>query len=122
MARILVVDDSEAVRKAVALTLEDAGYEVCVAAEGNAAKEHLLDPTIDLAVMDIWIPGIDGISLLKEAARTRPDLPVIMISGGGPGASLEAASARADVLGAAAFLFKPFEDSELLDVVARSLG
>lgn len=67
------------------------------------------------------MPKVDGISFLKEVRTIHADLPVVIISGGGPTAPLEVKAHLAQAHGAQEVLFKPFEDDELLDVVERTL-
>ena len=115
--RILLADDLDSARAAMRLVLEAAGHEVVCVEDGAAAIAHSTDDSLDMAVLDIWMPRLSGLEVLK-ALRNRPrPLPVVLISGGGPGASLEQATALADLHGAAAVLYKPAGDEELLAAV-----
>jgi PAS domain S-box-containing protein len=81
-ARILLVDDEELVRVATAEMLRELGYEVLEAGSGAAALERLRDgPLPDLLVTDYLMPGMTGAELARAAARHRPDLPVLVITG-----------------------------------------
>jgi CheY-like chemotaxis protein len=119
---ILIVDDIEAVRESISAVLKKAGYDVIEAANGEQALETLKSQNFDLAIVDIWMPKMNGLSLLQELRGQRSDIPIIIVSGGGPGAPLERSAALADIYGAVEVLFKPFEDFELLDAVKEILG
>ena len=81
---ILVVDDEPAIRDLVKEILDDEGYEVATADGGDAARQAMRNRRPDLALLDIWMPDLDGISLLKEWSRDGGlPCPVIMISGHG---------------------------------------
>jgi len=118
-AYILVVDDEPDIRQLVKEILEDEGYEVETAENGQAAREsfHLRQP--ELILLDIWMPDIDGISLLKEWAENNEigDSPVIMMSGHG---SVETA-VEATRLGAYDFLEKPLSLAKLLLTIEHAL-
>jgi CheY-like chemotaxis protein len=122
VARILVADDTPATRAAIELILSSAGHDVMTVADGEAVLTALTSEAVDLAVLDIWMPKRSGLDVLKVLRQRHPTLPVIMVSGGGPGATLEQATALADVYRASKVLYKPFEDEELLDAVAALVG
>src|SRR5688572_8941071 len=77
--RILVVDDDPNITGLIALYLEKSGFIVTTAADGDAADRLLKDEAIDLAVLDVMIPGPDGLELVRSA-RKRGEVPVIMVS------------------------------------------
>ncbi len=115
---ILVVDDEPDIRDLVKEILEDEGFEVSVAANGATAKEARRARRPDLILLDIWMPDIDGITLLKEWSEG--DLlpcPVVMMSGHG---TVETA-VEATRLGAYDFIEKPLSMAKLLLVVERAL-
>ncbi len=121
MTSILIVDDAEALRGTMAAVLKKAGYDVVEAANGEQALAALSEQRFDLAIVDIWMPKMDGLSLLKEVRAQRAELPVVIVSGGGPHSPLERSAALADIYGAVQVLFKPFENAELLDAVNGAL-
>ncbi len=121
MTHILIVDDAKAVRESRSVVLKKAGYDVTEAIDGEQALSTLSAQSFDLAIVDIWMPRKDGLSLLQEVRAQRSDIPIIIVSGGGPGAPLERSAALADIYGAAEVLFKPFENFELLDAVTGAL-
>ena len=115
---ILVVDDERDIRELVKEILEDEGYEVSVANNGQEARRARRTRRPDLILLDIWMPDIDGITLLKEWSL-EGDLgsPVIMISGHG---TVETA-VEATRLGAYDFIEKPLSLAKLLLVVKRAI-
>ncbi len=115
---ILVVDDEPDIRHLVQEILEDEGFQVAVAENGIAARQSLRERRPDLVLLDIWMPDLDGISLLKEWAEDRGlPCPVIMMSGHG---TVETA-VEATRLGAYDFLEKPLSLAKLLLTIERAL-
>ncbi len=117
-SHILVVDDEPDIRDLVKEILEDEGYEVATAEHGAAAREARRVRRPDLILLDIWMPDIDGISLLKEWSEGDGlPCPVIMMSGHG---TVETA-VEATRLGAYDFIEKPLSMAKLLLTVGRAL-
>ena len=118
-AYILVVDDEPDIRQLVKEILEDEGYEVDTAENGQTAKEKFRLRRPELVLLDIWMPDIDGISLLKEWSDNDEieQLPVVMMSGHG---SVETA-VEATRLGAYDFLEKPLSLAKLLLTIEHAL-
>lgn len=115
---ILVVDDEPDIREVVREILEDEDYSVVTAESADVARRVHDEQALDLVLLDIWMPGTDGISLLKEwANRNGPDAPIIMISGHG---NVETA-VEAIRYGAYDFLEKPLSTAKLLVTVERAL-
>ena len=77
---------------------------------------------LDAALVDVWMPHVGGLDLMQALKERLPDLPVIVMSGGGPQVPLEYSLAVAEAEGAAAVLVKPFEDQQLLDALAIAIG
>lgn len=118
MSYILVVDDEPDIRDLVKEILEDEGHEVAVAENGAVAKRLLRERRPHLIFLDIWMPDLDGISLLKEWSEGDGlPCPVIMMSGHG---TVETA-VEATRLGAYDFLEKPLSLAKLLLTVERAL-
>jgi two-component system nitrogen regulation response regulator NtrX len=117
-ARILVVDDESEIRTLIKDILADEGYEVEVAADGTQARVLLAQQEPDVVLLDIWMPDIDGITLLREWSQPH-GLPcsVVMMSGHG---TVETA-VEATRLGAADFIEKPLSMAKLLRAVERAL-
>ena len=88
--RILIVDDEPGIRESLSGVLEDEGFETAVAASGEECLETLEREGFDVALIDVWMPGIDGLEVLHRIEmRADPERPVVaMISGHG---SIEAA-------------------------------
>ena len=83
-AHILVVDDEPDIRELVREILEDEGYRVTVAENGERARNAFIKNTPDLVLLDIWMPDVDGITLLREwSAGGVPECPVVVMSGHG---------------------------------------
>jgi len=117
-ARVLVVDDEPDIRQTVKDILEDEGYVVDTAESAAAARDARRLQRPDLVLLDIWMPDLDGISLLREwSERGGLPCPVIMISGHG---TVETA-VEATRLGAWDFIEKPISLAKLLLVISRAL-
>jgi len=115
---ILVVDDEPDIRESVRDILEDESYSVATAENAATARKALRDRRPELILLDIWMPDVDGISLLKEWAEAGGlPCPVIMMSGHG---TVETA-VEATRLGAYDFLEKPLSLAKLLLTVERAL-
>ena len=114
---ILVVDDEPDIRTLVREILEDEGFKVALAENGNQARNLKEELRPDLVLLDIWMPDIDGISLLKEWHVARSPPPVIMMSGHG---TVETA-VEATRLGAYDFLEKPLSIAKLLVTIKNAL-
>ena len=79
--RVLVVDDEASIRDLLAKTLALAEYDVDLAPDGRAALERLRIIPYDLLITDLRMPGIDGLTVIKEARRLKTDIPIIIITG-----------------------------------------
>ena len=125
MANVLVVDDDPAVRTTVRLVLERDGHKVSVAADGRAGLATLAPGGIDLLVVDLFMPGMDGLEMLREVRKHKADLPVIVMSGtspGGPGLEGPDFLAMAIKLGAVRSVQKPFKPRDIIAAVQACLG
>ncbi len=114
---VMVVDDEEGIRESLSGIFEDEGYAVLTASSGEEALNILKEQNPDLILLDIWLPGIDGIQTLQEIKNLKPDLPVVMISGHG---NIELA-VKATRTGAYDFLEKPLSLERVLLVANRAL-
>ncbi len=115
--RILIVDDEPDIRQTLGEILEDEGYAVDTAGNGAQARERFQRHPPDLVLLDIWMPDIDGITLLREWQRQR-HLPIVVMSGHG---TVETA-VEATRLGAFDYLEKPLSMTRLLATLERALG
>jgi two-component system alkaline phosphatase synthesis response regulator PhoP len=109
-ARILVVEDDEAIRIAVEEKLTIEGYAVVSAGDGEEARDRLADEPPDLVLLDLMLPKLDGIEVLKWLRRLWPELPVLILSAKGQEEE-KVAGLRA---GADDYLAKPFGIKELM--------
>lgn len=116
--RILVVDDESSIRDLLAKTLALAEYDVDTASDGRSALERLRLYPYDLLIADLKMPGIDGLSVIREAKRLKSDLPVIIITG----YSTETAAIEAVNLGVSGYLTKPFRVTQVLAATAKAIG
>jgi two-component system nitrogen regulation response regulator NtrX len=119
MPQILVIDDEVGIRELLSEILTDEGFDV-VTAENAAAAASVRDAQRpDLVLLDIWMPDMDGVTLLKEwAAKGQLDMPVVMMSGH---ATIETA-VEATKIGAIGFLEKPISMQKLLAAVKQGLA
>jgi two-component system, NtrC family, nitrogen regulation response regulator NtrX len=115
--RVLIVDDEEWIRRSVADVLVDEGYDPVEACDAAEALRTVEAQRPALVLLDIAMPGRDGVSVLDELRSTWPQLPVVMMSGHG---TIETA-VRATKLGAYDFLEKPLSYDKLLGCVARGI-
>lgn len=114
---IMVVDDEKGIRKSLTDVLEDEKYTVTALESGEEALDKIDEDFPDLVMLDIWLPGIDGIATLERIKKIRPELPIIMISGHG---NIETA-VRALKLGAYDFIEKPLHLEKILRTVSNAL-
>jgi two-component system, NtrC family, nitrogen regulation response regulator NtrX len=114
---ILVVDDEPDIRELIKDILEDENYEVRIAADGQEAQQIFNEQQPDLILLDIWMPDIDGISLLKEFKQQNKNVTIVMMSGHG---TIETA-VEATRLGASDFIEKPLSTAKLLRGVEQAL-
>ena len=116
--KILVVDDEEAMRRTLAELLKLEGYAVTTAGSGQAALDYLQGDEYDLMVLDIKMPGMDGVTVVGRAAELDPDIQIILLTAHG---SLESAikAIHHDVHD---YLLKPVKPQELLGSVASGLS
>jgi two-component system nitrogen regulation response regulator NtrX len=114
---VLIVDDEKGVQTSVQGILEDAGFNARSVSSGEEALELLLKSEFPVILLDIWLPGIDGMQALAKIRQIAPETIVIMISGHG---SIETA-VRATKLGAFDFIEKPLSLEKTLLVVKNAL-
>jgi two-component system, NtrC family, nitrogen regulation response regulator NtrX len=115
--RILVVDDEENVRASLVGVLGDEGFQVEAAESGEACLTAVNRKPFDLILLDVWLPGRDGLSVLRELRTRSPQTYVVMISGHG---TIETA-VQATKLGAFDFIEKPLSVDKLLLVLQHAL-
>jgi len=116
--RVLVVDDEATIRDLLSKTLALAEYDVDMAGDGRTALERLRIIPYDLLITDLKMPGVDGLTVIREARRLKADLPVIIITG----FSNEASAIEAVNLGVSGYLTKPFRVPRVLAAASKALG
>jgi two-component system nitrogen regulation response regulator NtrX len=116
-ARVLIVDDEAGVRSALSGVLRDEGYVVDAVDSGEACVDRLSRSAYDVIVLDIWLPGMDGLATLAKLRERRVDAPVVMISGHG---NIESA-VRAIKLGAYDFVEKPLSLEKTVLVIGNAV-
>ncbi len=117
-ARVLVVDDEASIRDLLSKTLALAEYDVDTAADASTALGRVRAAEYDLLIADLKMPGMDGLTLIRQVKRIRAELPVIIITG----FSTESSAIEAVNLGVAGYLRKPFRVPEVLAAAAKALG
>lgn len=116
-AKVLIVDDEEAVIRAIAGALEDEGYRALTARDGREALELYRREGADVVLLDIWMPDMDGLELLRRIKAEAEDCPVIMISGH----ATVSTAVKAMKMGAFDFLEKPLSMEALIGTIERAL-
>ena len=114
---ILVVDDEKNIRASLEGILKDEGYRVRAVATGEELLKQLGQTAPDLVILDVWLPGMDGLQALEDLRRLSPELPVIMISGH----STVEAAVKAIKLGAYDFIEKPLSLEKTVLAVRNAL-
>ena len=117
MPSILIVDDEPGVRAALGAVLRDEGYAVDAVESGEACLEQVVAQTYDVVLLDVWMPGIDGLETLQRLRERRVDAEVVVISGHG---NVESA-VRAIKLGAFDFVEKPLSLDKAVLVVRHAM-
>ena len=115
---ILIVDDEESIRQTLNGILEDEGYKTIEAENGSAALDIIQEESPDLVLLDIWMPGMDGIQTLEMIRQRFPETTAVMMSGHG---TIETA-VRATRIGAFDFIEKPFSLDKLLITITNALN
>jgi len=130
MARIQVIDDDQAIRATIKLLLEREGHEVVLAEDGRKGLDQFRTGQFDLLIVDIFMPGMDGLETVRSIHQVRPDIPIIVISGYAARAAMKSVPAflnapdfldMAMKFGAVSSLQKPFRPSQLLSAVTNCL-
>lgn len=116
---ILAIDDERAIRNSYSLYLEDYNFEVICAENGREGIEMFDQRQVDLVICDIRMPELDGIKVLEHIKSTRPEVPVIVVSGTGEADDLK----RCLEAGATDFLMKPIQSlASLREVIEKAIN
>ena len=122
MKKILVCEDEESIRSFVVVNLERAGYQVIQAASGEEALErYAADPTVDIALLDVMLPGIDGFAVCRRLREQNKGMGIIMLTA----RTQEAEKVSGLQMGADDYVTKPFGTAELIarvDALYRRLA
>jgi CheY-like chemotaxis protein len=129
MARILVVDDDPSVRTAITVVLQSGGFDVVAVEDGSAGQKALATGPFDAAIVDIFMPEMDGLETIRLFRQSCPGLPIVAVSGAmelfdyrdSPEAPPDYLS-MATKLGAVTSVKKPFQPRDLLHAVRQSLA
>lgn len=116
---ILVIDDEENIRELVRAVLENAGYEVLDAADGDIGLEVFRSNQVDLIITDLIMPGKEGIETISELRKQQSNLKILAISGAVDSSTYLHLAGH---LGADETLGKPFSVNELVEIVGRLLN
>ncbi|PJK16824.1 two-component system response regulator [Chryseomicrobium excrementi] len=117
MTHLLIVDDQMGIRMLLQEVFEQSGYTVSIAANGEEALEMFRAQQVDGVLLDMKIPGMNGIEILKHMKREKPDVPVMMMTAYGELNLIE----EAKELGAALYFTKPFDIFEVRSAVIEQL-
>jgi excisionase family DNA binding protein len=115
---VMVVDDEASIRDLLSKTLALAEYDVEAVPDGRAAVGRLRAGQYDLLITDLKMPGMDGLTVIREARQLAPTLPIVIITA----YSTEASAIEAINLGVSGYLTKPFRITKILSTAAKALG
>lgn len=114
---ICIVDDEPAILNTLSSILEEEGYHITLAKTGEEALKVIQQEPPDVVILEVWIPDLDGLEVLKRVRAQFPNIMVIMMSGHG---SVETA-VKATKLGAYDYLEKPLDPERVITVVANAI-
>ncbi len=118
MHKVLIIDDEKDILDSLSGILEDEGFSVSKAADGKEGLAIFERETPDVVLLDVWMPELDGIQVLKKIRARKNDAKVVVISGHGTIST----AVEAVKMGAYDFLEKPLSIDKILEVVSRSIG
>ena len=125
MARILIIDDDEAVRKATSIVLEVRGFDVLEVENGQAGVDAIKAGSFDVVIVDLFMPGMDGLATTRAIHQHSPATPIIAVSGfmfRGRCPSMPDFHPMATEAGAVATLYKPLRPDDLMQAVADAMA
>ncbi len=122
MLSILIVDDEQAMRDMVSQMLQRDGHRVTTANEGGAALRMMQTQVFDLVLLDVLMPGKDGIETTLAMKEQYPDTKILVMSGGRRGISAQFNLSSANLLGADAVLAKPFDWTALRQAITALMA
>jgi CheY-like chemotaxis protein len=125
MTRILIIDDDEAVRSTTKIILDAGGFQTLAVADGKSGIEAVKNAEFDAVIVDLFMPGMNGLDVASAIRKLRPDMPIIAASGfmfGGDCPEMPNFQEIAAEAGATVALYKPFRPKQLLDAVRQAIG
>jgi CheY-like chemotaxis protein len=124
MPNILIIDDDKMVGEATQILLRAKGYEVTVVQDGKSGIEAIRAGQFDLAIVDLFMPGMNGLKVIEAIRQSNPTIPMIAASGfmfGGAVPPMPGFESMATEAGAVLTLYKPFRPSEILQAIERAM-
>jgi CheY-like chemotaxis protein len=124
MPRILIIDDDAAVRRATTLMLEARGFEIVAVGSGQAGVDAVKAGAFDAVIIDLFMPGMDGLATTRAIHRDSPATPIIAVSGfmfQGRCPAMPDFHPMATEAGAVASLYKPLRPNELVQTITDAL-
>jgi CheY-like chemotaxis protein len=124
MPKILIIDDDRLVRESARIIFNVKGYEVVVAEDGKSGIELAQSDQFDLAIVDLFMPGMDGLQVIEAIRKSNPNIPMIAASGfmfGGDCPTMPNFEAMASEAGAISTLYKPFRPDALLQAAEKAI-
>jgi CheY-like chemotaxis protein len=124
MPNILIIDDDKLVGEATQILLRASGYNVTVAQDGKSGIEAISAGRFDLAIVDLFMPDMNGLKVMEAIRQSNPTMPMIAVSGfmfGGACPPMPEFEAMAIEAGATSTLYKPFRPPQLLQAVERAM-
>ncbi len=118
LATIMIIDDEEELRENLRDLLEFKGYDVVMFATAEDALSQIESINIDLCLLDIQLPGMDGIEALQRIKQIRPTLPTVIVSA----SSVRGILDQAEEYGADRIILKPYSQQEMLQIVEELTG
>lgn len=125
MPSILIIDDDHLVREATKAIFRTKGYDVVIAEDGKSGIEAARSNQFNVAIIDLFMPGMDGLKVVKAIRQSNPKLPIFVASGfmfGGECPTMPDFESMASEIGATGTLYKPFRPDILLQTVENALG
>jgi CheY-like chemotaxis protein len=125
MTRVLVIDDQQYVRAAIVVALRANGFDAVAVESGRLGLNALENSAFDLAIVDIYMPDMDGVKLIKALRERAPNLPILAISGvmfRTSGRSVLNLLPNAHELSGITCLQKPFRPKELVEAIQKAIG
>jgi DNA-binding response OmpR family regulator len=124
MARILIIDDDRLVGEATQTLLRASGHDVTVIQDGKLGIEAAKSGRFELAIVDLFMPDLDGLKVIETIRRSNPTIPMIAASGfmfGGECPEMPGFESMAADAGAAWAIYKPFRPKEVLQTIEQAL-